>query len=851
MRFLFVTACWFSFLGVVPAAASPFDDSIQDSLSEATAGTISMVPGIEYEAGWLHRLFAGAHWRDLWTTEFEAEVLDLDCFAGGLTPVKKGGGLQTKNLRLKGNDGKEYKFRSMNKDGARALPRELQESVVADVYQDQISIGNPMAAVVVAPLLDAVGVLNATPRIVVMPDSKRLGAFRGEFANVLGMIEEHPKDGFGGADKIVDGFEIFEELRDDAEERIDQREYLKARLMDLLLGDRDRHADQLRWAGCKSGGSRIWRPIPRDRDFAFARYDGIFPSAAGLFAHSVVGFGESYPSILELTWIGRHLDRRFLNALEKPVWDSLTAFIAQKLTDSVILNALRMMPPPMYEKAGERMFRMLQARRNTLDEAANEFYELVSDVVDVHGSNKAERVTITRFNDVEVEVRIEKKKSGELLFNRVFSTKRTSEIRLYLLGGNDVATVEGNGSAGIRVRVIGGDGSDELSDVSKLGGTEFYDDHNSTTSSRNSKTQVTFDAENAEFDPAVPEPPYEDRYQIWRPLPLLGLNPDDGILIGGTVNITQFGFRIAPHAHAFDIKAIYAPRFGRYNLQLYAESYKLIENARTSLFFATSTLGLTDFFGLGNETRFDDDLADDDYYRTNYRSIRIEPTVSFNLSRSFGLEFTGAYEYADARVSTGSLLDAERPYGLGFRSLLAAGVGCTYDSRDHSLAPSKGIHVEAGGRFYPAVFRNASKFGNVHADSRVFIPMLNDVVLALHAAAEKTFGTYPFHHASMIGGTNTIRGYSRNRFAGDASIVAQSEIRVPLARVNVFVPGTLGITMFGDVGRVFLASESSKTWHNGVGGSVWLNVMNVFVANFSVARSPEEVRLYLTAGFGF
>jgi hypothetical protein len=283
--------------------------------------------------------------------------------------------------------------------------------------------------------LNAVGVLNAEPRIVVMPASDRLGEFKQEFSGMLGTIEEHPEagddgdPGFHDADKVIDGFKMFEKLNDDHDERIDEVEFLKARLMDVLLGDRDRHADQWRWAGYKHDDTRFWRPIPRDRDFAFGRYDGLFPWAAGLFVHSAVGFGASYPSILELTWIGRQLDRRFLSSLDKPVWDSVTTYIKSALTDSVLLIALHAMPPEMYEKGGEQMFRMLKARRDKLDEAANEFYGLLSDVVDVYGGDKEERVEVNRLNESLVDVSMYKRKSGALLYKRQFLNKYTNEIR--------------------------------------------------------------------------------------------------------------------------------------------------------------------------------------------------------------------------------------------------------------------------------------------------------------------------------------------------------------------------------------------------------------------------------------
>ena len=76
--------------------------------TDTTVNYITIVPGAEYEAGWLHEVFFGSHWRDLWTTPLKVEILNLNKFAGGLTPLKKGGGYQTKSLRFIGADGQSW-----------------------------------------------------------------------------------------------------------------------------------------------------------------------------------------------------------------------------------------------------------------------------------------------------------------------------------------------------------------------------------------------------------------------------------------------------------------------------------------------------------------------------------------------------------------------------------------------------------------------------------------------------------------------------------------------------------------------------------------------------------------------
>ena len=178
-------------------AGLPFDVAAQapgqDSL--VPGSTVRMAAGPEYDAGFFHRFFFGTRYRKLWATPIDVPVLDLDTFAGGLRATRKGGGEQTKSLRLQGADGKEYSFRSVNKDPSGALPPELRETAAADIVRDQTSAAHPAGALVVAPILQATGVLHAEPRLVVLPpDTARLGQFTAEFGGMLGTIEERPEE---------------------------------------------------------------------------------------------------------------------------------------------------------------------------------------------------------------------------------------------------------------------------------------------------------------------------------------------------------------------------------------------------------------------------------------------------------------------------------------------------------------------------------------------------------------------------------------------------------------------------------------------------------------------------------
>ena len=64
-------------------------------------------PGAHYRASAIHRFFLGREYRELWVASITLPFLDLQKFAGGLRPVSKGGGQQTKSLLLAAPDGRE------------------------------------------------------------------------------------------------------------------------------------------------------------------------------------------------------------------------------------------------------------------------------------------------------------------------------------------------------------------------------------------------------------------------------------------------------------------------------------------------------------------------------------------------------------------------------------------------------------------------------------------------------------------------------------------------------------------------------------------------------------------------
>src|SRR5690606_5274983 len=82
---------------------------------------VSVYSPEEVHKGKLYESLWGTHYRDVYGTLVEAQTVLLDTLYGGLSPVRKGGGHQSKSLRLQTANGDEYVMRAVKKSATRFL----------------------------------------------------------------------------------------------------------------------------------------------------------------------------------------------------------------------------------------------------------------------------------------------------------------------------------------------------------------------------------------------------------------------------------------------------------------------------------------------------------------------------------------------------------------------------------------------------------------------------------------------------------------------------------------------------------------------------------------------------------
>lgn len=829
---------------------------------------LEVIPGEEYEQSRLFEVFFGHHWRDLWVTPITVEVLDLEKFDGGLTPIKKGGGFQTKSLRLITPKGVQWKFRSINKDPSKVLPEELSETFAADILKDQISSSNPMAPLVAGEILEAVDVIQSKPILVYMPDDEKLGEYRDEFKNVLGFIEIHPdefEDGTStveGSDKIKGTYKLLETIEDKRSNRINSADYLKARLVDFLINDWDRHTDQWRWARFQKDTLKFWSPIPRDRDQAFAKYTGLFPYLASVIVPQLNHFGEGYSNVKYQAWSGRYLDRRFLIELNKSEWDSVTNFVYNRISDEVIEKSVAALPNEYYEIAGDEIITKLKSRRNKLKDISNDFYELTNEVAHIYGTidkdfievNFYERITEIKIYKLDKETGSKKEQS---LFTKVIDNKITDEVRLFLLEDDDKVVVNGIGENVPTVRIIGDKGKDIIINNS----TEkllVYDDKEKTIFDNNEFIQIDESYPRISEIPEIRfEPQYNQQGSEYQIFPSLTISSDDGFLFGGFIDYWTYSFNKYPYSTFHQADFYYSTLLNSYSINYNGTFNNLFDKHSLKISASKTEIEYGNFFGFGNDTKYSKDLFEKDYYRARNEIVKISSSILFNRKSMSNFEAGLTYWYYEAQEINLNLLQTYKyfNYGLNGIKLLSLDFSFKHNSVDNIYFPTDGMNMDLRINTFPTIIENESTFAKFLFDLRYYksIQHFNKTVLALRTSGEHILGNkIPFYLIPMLGGKNSLRGYDRERFAGNSLIFFQSELRNYLFNFDLIIPFNFGISFSAETGRVFIEGDMSQKWHPAYGFGIFATSFEDTAGfSFTTIFSEESTQFYLRTKMGF
>jgi hypothetical protein len=849
----------FTFLAILVISTARAQMPAVDSI------TVAISPAYD-SVGNLHRMLFGESYRKLWAAPVKMKVFYLAKEKGGLTIEQMGGGLQTRSLRLKDDSGREWVLRTIQKYPERGLPKNLRATITKDILQDQVVTAHPYSSVTVPPLAEALGIPHANPQIVYVPDDPALGEYRKDFANAVFLFEERePVD----ADRTDNTDKTQRKLEEDNDVHIDQQIVLRARLLDMLLGDWDRHEDQWRWQREKDNKKVTYTPVPRDRDQVYYNTTGVFP---WIISHQWLkskfqGYHDHIRDIKGFNFNARYFDRYFLNGLSEEQWKEQVHYIQATLTDSLIRRSVMLMPDTIFKLSGEQIISAFIARRNNLEKEAVSYYKFLSIYVDIPASDKHELFDIQRQSNGQVNVSIYKtKKEGtveDLVYKRVFDPAVTKEVRLYGLSGHDVFRVSGDASSPIRIRMVGGNDADSFlvaDNVPRKGRLYVYDrsdEQNYIPPKGDAKIRTAADTSVNSYDKR------SFLFDRFGPLPSVQYNPDQGFMLRVNTMYEKQGFRKKPYAQQHQLIVSYVTGRQAFLLQYLADFKQAIgKNDLRINILSRGPHNLSNFFGLGNESVFvNDDDKEITYYRNRYDlingDVRLYRNIGKGLTVSGGIagQFYTSREANNSRKFLGAY-NAAFPDENVFDDRLYAGLvtAIEADTRNNIMLPSKGInwHTELTGM--QQTNREHKRYGKLTSEFAFYIPLIGDstLVMANRIAAGTTFGDPAYFQMMAIGGTQILRGFHTNRFIGKTAVYHNFELRLKLFDFTSYLlPGSVGMIGFNDLGRVWQPGQSSSRWHDGYGGGIYIIPMELFLIQAAVGISEEGALPYITAGFRF
>ena len=831
----------------------------------------------------------GERYRKYFSTPVNIPTESLDTLYGGLKPVRKGGGHQSKSLRLEDAQGRQYVMRALRKNAVQYLQAVVfKDQYVTEEFKgtdtealllDAFTASHPYAPFTIADLSKAVDVYYTQPRLFYVPKQRAIGKYNDEFGDEIYMIEERASDGhsdkagFGYSDKLISTYDMLEKIREDEDHMVDESAYIRARLFDMVIGDWDRHQDQWRWAVFKEDGKTIYRPVPRDRDQAFSLMDDGALMKTATFLIPPLRLLRSYGSELrDPKWFNVEpypLDVALLTKSTKADWDNEVKTIQNNLTESVIDNAFLNFPEEVRDQTISEIKQKLLGRKANLQEISDEYFDIVNKYATVRGTDKDDWFEIERLENGLTSVKVYRIIKGEkkdLFHERIYKPSENKEIWVFGLDDDDYFEVKGNGKGTIAVRLVGGQNKDTYNVINSRG-VHIYDykTKESIFESNKGHRHLKDDYYTNIYDFK------KVRYNSRVILPSIGFNPDDGLKvgIGGMFRKNGYDGERFTSLHSVNAQVYFAT--GGFDVNYKGEFAELFNNINLGLNASFSSPNFAvNFFGFGNstpnlntdpETDMDEESLDYNRVRksvysvgpslikygeygsrvslsVNYQSIEIENTQDRFINEFFQ---TNAQPDRDEFITTEfnysfNNADNDAFPSLGFSFDLALGyVTNINNSNDYSyVVPSIGFDYK--------------------------LDATGNVVLASHAQGQFNFGDeFEFYQAANIGGNRGLRGYRNERFSGKRAFYQSTDLRYKLKRVKTSVlPLEYGVYGGFDYGRVWVDDDlvsdpdfNEDRLNTSVGGGLFVNMVDMLSLNLGAFTSKDNLRIAFAFGFTF
>jgi hypothetical protein len=399
-------------------------------------------------------------------------------------------------------------------------------------------------------------------------------------------------------------------------------------------------------------------------------------------------------------------------------------------------------------------------------------------------------------------------------------------------------------------------------DDSESGGTRFYDVEKGEVKEGPGTSVATREWTRVPYKKETPWMEKQDYGSLTPFQPLIWWEPDPGIVLSVGATHYRYGFRKEPYSSMHRGAVEYKTKRQAF-AATYLGDYRWGKPGFGTLLEVSGDGAKNyNFYGFGNDTV----EGDDEFTEADQQIFEVFPSlVAYeNRRRTFWFALGPDVKYAKTKAAADTLIATTQPYGFGDFGQAGARLQIQADTRGRvllgmgaaGLAPGKersdtGLKLEFDGTIFPKGWDVKETFGGGTLAVSGYWQAARRLTLAGRIGGQKVWGAYPWHEAAFLGGGDTLRGYGRNRFAGDASIYTNAQAMVSLFNMNLILPVRVGVLGLAETGRVYVKGETSDTWHPAYGAGIFLRVPATgFVLHGLFSRGKEGPHFHVNIGFG-
>lgn len=821
----------------------------------------------------------GAKYKNAYSQPVTAPVAVLDTLYGGLTVERESNGEDYRALLLTDKKGNRYRMRAMAKNALKIQrrmdvedgenPSDGAEQANPNLKGHNLEFytaSHPFAEMAIPDMAETIGVFYTTPRLFYVPKQKNLGDFNTDFGDGLYMISIEPTEQSEGEelfeypDDVETTDDIFIKIRKTGNVFVDEENYIKSRLFDMLIGNWDREPNHWQWAKySRQSRADVFVPIPTNRDNAFSSFEGnILDITRSLFG----GTKQAHiygANLTDLQWFNREgiiLDRALIRNSGRAQWKFLAEMIQRDLTDEVIDEAFENVPPEVQDESLEDIKEKLKARRENLVDIADRYYTHLAVQQTIVGTDYDDIFEITRLSGGKTNVRSFTTQDGvisDTLINRTFTSTDTKEIWIYGLGGSDRFEVKGKGEDLIFVRLIGGLGKDiyKLEEGRRV---KVYDYE------RKEDSIIERKGGNFRFTNVYNLNNYDHRKQIDRShdiVSAIGYNPDDGFRAAMQYAYRVDNFQRNPFSQKHTLNAAYYTDINSFDVSYRGEIANILNDLNLSFGGRfTSPNHTVNFFGFGNETPNPQDSHGFGFNRVEVQQISVDIGLLRNSNFGSFFKLQTSFDLFEVNDSPSNFIGAAKGVEKDTNNYFGTIEGIySYRSYDDVRNPTIGMLFDLNVGATDNLKETENVFGFIKTRVGFYNSLVRNrkLVLKTNVRYQVNLGQkYQFYQAANLGGNNGLRGFREQRFTGKSLLVGNADLRYsfPTFKIGLY-PLQIGIYGGGDLGRVWLKDGNSERWHNSYGGGLWFNGTGGLNANVNMFHSKEGSRITFGLGFDF